>query len=346
MQFQKAQRKQARLRLAVTGPSGSGKTYSALLLAAGIGGKIAVIDTEHGSASLYSDMVDFATLELTPPYTPERYIEALALAAREGFDICIVDSATHEWDGSGGCLDINEQIAQAKFRGNTWSAWSETTPRHRAFIDAMLQSPMHIIATSRSKTETVQGDDKKVKKLGMKAVQRDGFEYEFTVVLDLEHSGHWAVASKDRTRLFPQPHIITAETGKRLAQWLDSGVAEQPPAQQQPPADPEMNADEAKAHLTAIQNAQDMIVLRGQWTVAQRAAKKVGDLAALKRFEEAKDKRKAELDTKAQAEADELQRHTTASDNTDIGTMQNAGDTNTLALFDESDKREAQGEAA
>jgi len=228
MQFTKAVRKKSKLRLALTGPSGSGKTYSALLIAKGLGGKVAVIDTEHGSASLYSDLLDFDSLELTPPYSPERYVAAIQAAEKAGYDILIIDSTTHEWSGSGGCLEINEQTAQAKYRGNTWSAWNETTPRHRRFIDSMLQCNMHIIATGRSKTETSQEDSgngkKKVVKLGMKTEQRDGFEYEFTCVLDIVHDNHYAVASKDRTGLFNgEALVINEHTGKSLLNWLDSG---------------------------------------------------------------------------------------------------------------------------
>lgn len=229
MQFQKAVRKRARLRLALTGPSGSGKTYSALLLAKGLGGRIAVIDTEHGSASLYDNLCEFDTLELEAPYTPERYIEAIKAAEAAQYDVIVVDSTTHEWSGSGGCLELNDHIARTKFQGNTWSAWSATTPRHRAFIDAMLQSPAHIIATGRSKTETAQTEGpngkKKVVKLGMKTEQKDGFEYEFTVVLDLVHDGHIATASKDRTGLFSGDAFpVSEETGVALRNWLDSGV--------------------------------------------------------------------------------------------------------------------------
>jgi len=235
MQFTKAVRKKSKLRLALTGPSGSGKTYSALLIAKGLGGKVAVIDTEHGSASLYSDLMDFDSLELSPPYSPERYIAAIQAAEKAGYDVLIIDSTTHEWSGSGGCLEINEQTAQAKYRGNTWSAWNETTPRHRKFIDSMLQSGMHIIATGRSKTETSQEDTgngkKKVVKLGMKTEQRDGFEYEFTCVLDIVHDNHYAVASKDRTGLFnSEALVINENTGKALLAWLDSGEAVTPVA--------------------------------------------------------------------------------------------------------------------
>ncbi len=228
MQFTKAVRKKSKLRLALTGPSGSGKTYSALLIAKGLGGKVAVIDTEHGSASLYSDLLDFDCLELTPPYSPERYIQAIQAADKSGYDVVIVDSTTHEWSGSGGCLEINEQVAQAKYRGNTWSAWNETTPRHRKFIDSMLQCNMHVIATGRSKTETSQEEingKKKVVKLGMKTEQRDGFEYEFTCVLDIVHENHYAIASKDRTGLFGgSPLVISEYTGKTLRDWLESGA--------------------------------------------------------------------------------------------------------------------------
>lgn len=246
MKFEKAVRKRAKLRLALTGPSGSGKTYGALMIAKGLGGRTAVIDTEHGSASLYSHLCDFDALELEPPYSPERYIEAIKAAEQAGYDNIIVDSTTHEWSGSGGCLEINERHAKAKCQGNTWAAWNDTTPRHRAFIDAMLQANAHVIATGRSKTETTQTEGpngkKKVVKLGMKTEQRDGFEYEFTVVLDLIHDGHFATASKDRTGLFnSEPQPVNEGTGRALLAWLADGAAVQdaPSPAEPPPADAE-----------------------------------------------------------------------------------------------------------
>lgn len=231
--FQRATRQQAKLRLGITGPSGSGKTYSALLLAKGIGGRIACIDTEQGSASLYAHLTDFDTLNLEPPYRPERFVEALKAAENAGYNVLVIDSITHEWSGSGGCLELVDEVSKAKFRGNNWSAWSEVTPRHRAFLDAILHSKMHIIVTLRSKTETAQVEDggrKKVVKLGMKTEQRDGFEYELTTVLDLSHDGHFATASKDRSGLFSDkdPERISIDTGKRLLSWLNSGVAPAP----------------------------------------------------------------------------------------------------------------------
>lgn len=229
MKFAKALRKKAKLRLALTGPSGSGKTYGALEIAKGLGGKTAVIDTEKGSASLYSDRFNFDVLELDPPFTPERFIEAIGAAQEAGYDNLIIDSITHEWSGSGGCLELLDGLAKAKYRGNTWSAWSEITPRHNAFLDAILRSDLHIIATMRSKTETAQvdkGNGKKgVDKLGMKSEQRDGVEYEFTTVLDLNHETHTAMASKDRTGLFSNAEVtqLNELTGKKLMDWLNDG---------------------------------------------------------------------------------------------------------------------------
>lgn len=261
MKFTKAERKKAKLRLALTGPSGSGKTYSALMIAKGIGGKIAVIDSEHGSASLYAHLADFDTLELGPPYSPERYIAAIKAAESAGYSAIVIDSTTHEWSGSGGCLEINEQTAKARFQGNTWSAWNDTTPRHRAFIDAMLQSSAHIIATGRSKTETAQTEGpngkKKVVKLGMKTEQRDGFEYEFTVVLDLVHDGHFATASKDRTGLFAgDPVPVTEDTGRRLLAWLESGADD---------VGDQMRQAAIAQHKAAIAQAQDRKALNELW---------------------------------------------------------------------------------
>ena len=224
VQIRKAKRSAAKARLLITSPSGGGKTYGALLLAKGIGGRTVVIDTEEGSSDLYDTLHDFDVIDLKPPFTPERYIEAITAAEQAGYEVIIVDSVTHCWSGKGGCLELVDDIAKAQFRGNTWSAFSVITPRWRAFVDAILRSSAHVICTGRSKTETAQVEDggrKKVTKLGMKLEARDGLEYEFTCVLDLIHDGHYATVSKDRTGLFTgDPKPIGVETGKRLAAWL------------------------------------------------------------------------------------------------------------------------------
>lgn len=226
--LKKATRKQVKLRLNISAPSGAGKTYSALRMAHGITGdwsKVAVIDTENGSASLYSHLGEFSTIDLAPPFTPEKYTEALKVCVDAGMEVVIIDSTTHEW----ACLiEENELLAQARFRGNTWSAWSQTTPRHDKFINSILHSPVHVITCTRSKMETIMGDDKKVKKVGMKDVQREGWEYELTISLNIDRDTHMATPSKDRTNLFEgkNPFLITEETGKEIAEWCNSGDSE------------------------------------------------------------------------------------------------------------------------
>lgn len=229
--FKKATRKDSKMRLALIGPSGSGKTFSSLLVARGLvgpQGRIAVIDTERGSASLYADVTPFDVCELTPPFTPEKYIEAIKAAEREGYDVIIIDSLSHAWAGTGGILDIHD-AATAKEK-NSWSAWRLVTPRHNDLVDAMLQTPCHLIATLRAKQEYVQvqeGGKAKVQKVGLAPIQRDGIEYEFTLVFDLDAS-HNAVASKDRTSLFDGQVVrLSRITGAKLREWLE-GKAKAP----------------------------------------------------------------------------------------------------------------------
>lgn len=223
--FKKAEKKKAKLRLGVTGPSGSGKTFSALRLATGFGGKIAVIDTEKGSASLYADKFEFDVLELEPPYAPERYIEAMNAAVQAGYDIIIMDSISHAWAGEGGLLNQKEQLDARG--GNSFTNWAKMTPKQERFISALIGCPAHIIVTMRSKQEHVQvseGGKTKIQKVGLAPIQRDGFEYELTTVFDVAIN-HECEASKDRTGLFTDKIFkIDENTGKTFRQWLESGV--------------------------------------------------------------------------------------------------------------------------
>lgn len=284
--IRKARRSATKLRLLLDGPSGSGKTWGALTIAKGLGGRCAVIDTEQGSSDIYDHLHEFDVVDLSPPFAPERYIEAIKACEDAGYDVIVIDSITHEWSGKGGCLELVDEIARAQFRGNTWSAYSVITPRHRAFIDAMLRSPAHIIATGRSKTETAQVDDggrKKVVKLGMKVETRDGVEYEFTTCLSIIHDGHFATASKDRTGLFAgDPKPITVDTGKRLAAWLAGGEAVRivEPAPASAPNTParrlswreRVAAADSVATLGDIADEADEAVSAGKLSPEQRAA--------------------------------------------------------------------------
>ena len=232
--FQKAERSKAKLRLSIDGPSGSGKTHSALLLAGGLvkeGGKIYLIDTERDSATLESGkpgIPEFFHAPLVPPFTPAKYREYIEAAAGEGAEVIIIDSLSHAWSGSGGVLDMHDKAARAQRGGNTWAAWREVTPEHNSLVDTILQSPCHIICTMRTKTawEVVETDKgkKAPQKIGLKPEQREGMEYEFTVVLDLALDGHIATASKDRTSLFDGRHfVLDHKIGEELEDWLSTG---------------------------------------------------------------------------------------------------------------------------
>lgn len=228
--IRKAERKQAKLRIGVSGPSGSGKTYSGLLLARGLVSswdKVGLIDTENGSGELYSHLGDYNVITLEAPFTPERYIEAIKAFEQAGIEALVIDSTSHEWEGTGGCLDIVDKL------GGKYQDWGKVTPRHNAFIQAMLQCDMHIITTTRRKQdyEMTKGSDGKVKveKMGLKEVQRDGFEYELTLALNIDVR-HNASASKDRTGLFmDKPEFIISEkTGEELKAWAESGKSVDP----------------------------------------------------------------------------------------------------------------------
>jgi hypothetical protein len=228
MKLQKAERHQVKLRIGLSGPSGFGKTYSALLLAYGITNdwnKIALIDTENKSASLYSHLGSFNVLSLDEPFTPERYIKAINVCEESDIEIIIIDSISHEWQGKSGCLEIHEQL------GGRFQDWAKVTPRHQSFIDAIILSKCHIITTSRSKVDyslDKDGNGKtKVMKLGTKSITREGFEYELTVNFEFLNDKHLVSASKDRTELFSgKPEfIINSSTGKKLIDWCNLGIS-------------------------------------------------------------------------------------------------------------------------
>jgi len=220
------------MHLLLQGSSGSGKTMSALLLAHGLAAgdwsKVALIDSERGSAHLYADLGAYQVLPLTTPFTPERYLDALAICEQAGMQVIILDSITHCWEY---LLDYH-----ASLPGNSFTAWSKVTPRHNAFVDRLLRSSAHIIATVRSKTEYAlsEKNGKQVpEKLGMKSIQRDGLDYEFSLVFELD-SKHYAVATKDRTRLFAEqpPFRLGEGTGQALLVWCGTGSPTAPQDEQ------------------------------------------------------------------------------------------------------------------
>lgn len=220
--FKKAERTQQKLKIAVIGPSGSGKTLSSILMALGIGKKIAVADTENGSASLYADRYNFDVAEIKPPYTTEKYLKVINESIVEGYDVLVMDSISHVWASQGGLLDQKQQLDE-RGKGNGYTNWASITKKHEQFIAALLHADIHIICTMRSKQDYILQDvnGKSVpKKVGMAPVQRDGMEYEFTTVFDIAMN-HEAEVSKDRSGLWEDKFfIITEETGKTFMKWL------------------------------------------------------------------------------------------------------------------------------
>ena len=280
MQILKAQRTRAKARVGISGPSGSGKTYSALLFAYGLVGdweKICVIDSEVGSSNNYAHLGEFNVLELSAPFSPDRYIEAIKAAESAGMEAIIIDSVSHEWDGKGGCLEINDHLANTKYKGNTWAAWSETTPRHQKFIEAIVGSKAHIIATSRSKTETTLVDGKP-KKVGTKDIQRDGFEYEMTLMFNIDRDSHFAMAVKDRTSLFidRDPFKLSIQTGEEFRKWLETGIDPRKAELEREQAEQKARDSLYEAYLKKLDASKDSDTLKNVYEALKIDAKKLG----------------------------------------------------------------------
>lgn len=249
MVLKKAQRKQAKLKLGISAPAGGGKTIGALLIAYGLmkekypqlkdedlWNKIVIIDSENGSGELYvGSVIDnvkigtYNAVTLTPPFEADKYTSAIEMCYNAGMEVAIIDSVTHLWSGSGGLLEQQNSIA--KRTGNSYTSWRDITPQHNRFVEAMLQTDMHIIATMRSKVDYVQEKDPStgktiVRKVGLNPIAKEGMDYEFTVFLEID-AEHNAFGSKDRTGVVDQKYFkITPKIGAELMNWLESGTTE------------------------------------------------------------------------------------------------------------------------
>lgn len=223
MAFVKAKKEKIWTKVLLGGSSGSGKTYSALRLATGLakkcGSGIAAIDTEAGRIRYYANEFDFSDMQLTEPFTPEKYIEAINEAVGSGFKVLIIDSISHEWNY---CVDIHD-----KMPGNSWTNWSKVTPRHDAFMEKILQAPIHIIATVRGKDEYVleeKNGKQTPKKVGLGFKQRDGVEYNYTATFNIAQDTHIAEATKDNTHIFEGRYeVLTEKDGEALYDWANTG---------------------------------------------------------------------------------------------------------------------------
>ena len=250
MELRKSERKKAKIKMALQAPSGGGKTIGALLIAQGLTNgnfsKIAIIDSENGSADLYAHLGQYNVLSLKPPYTPESYIKAIEVCERAGMEVIIVDSISQSWEE---LLNYHSSLA-----GNSFTNWAKVTPRQNAFIDKILQADAHIIATMRTKQDYVlnQKDGKFIpEKVGLKAIQRNDLDYEFTLVFDIDIK-HFAVSSKDRTGLFMgKPEFtINSDTGKKILDWCNNGT----------------NLQDAREKIKATKTVEELKVLYNQYS--------------------------------------------------------------------------------
>lgn len=229
-EFKKAVKYNAKLRMAIAGPSGAGKTYTALRIGAALanGGKVALVDTEHESASKYADLFEFDTMVLMPPFHPNKFIEAIGMSMKAGYTVLILDSLSHAWSGPGGLLNIVDEIAAKSRTLNTFVAWKDATPIQQNLVEAILRADLHVIGTMRTKQEYIMesidrgGRTVNVpRKIGLAPIQRDGFEYEFDIFMHMDQD-HNGIITKTRCPALKSG--VFKEPGENLAaiisEWL------------------------------------------------------------------------------------------------------------------------------
>lgn len=253
-QVKKATREKIYVKIALMAPSGGGKTYGSLRLSKGMAeeieretgkkAKILMANTESKRGYYYANEFDYDIVDIDPPHNPEKYVELIEFAVKEGYDILIIDSSSHEWEGKGGCLELQQQA------GGTYQSWAKVTPRHNKFINAIADSPIHIIATMRGKDQYEMNKDERgktsVQKLGVGARQRDGFEYEFSCTFLIDQKTNTAEVQKDNTHIFDSegPTVLSESHGVKIMQWANSGEGYTPVVRKE--EDVVNNAEEIK----------------------------------------------------------------------------------------------------
>lgn len=307
--FKQAVKTESKLRLAFTGPAGSGKTYSSLAVATALvpGGRVALLDTEHGSAAKYADIFTFDTVEMESSFHPDRYVEVINAAVTGGYDALILDSMSHAWTGQGGMLDVVNDIARARYNNNTFMAWKDGGVIQNRLIEAILTAPIHIIATMRSKTEyAVEMNERgkqQPRKIGTAPVQRDGFEYEYDVIIDM---GIDNVGIVNKTRCPALTGKVIDKPGAALAatlrEWLHG--APPPPVQQYKDGSTVGAKERAyyQQHIDATGDAPENVDALREWYKAHKngnggTPQPPGKQAAL--ITEDPDAKQAALDTAA-----------------------------------------------
>ena len=310
MSFKPATKKQLKLRLGIVAPAGAGKTFTALAVARGLvgpQGKIALIDTEHRSAEKYADLFDFDVDYITDNCAPARYVEKIHDASQAGFDCIIIDSLSHAWNGPGGALEMVDN-ASRRAKGNSYVAWRDVTPEHNRLVDAMLSAPVHVIATLRAKTEYILetiGGKQVPRKIGMAPIQREGMDYEFDVVADMDHE-HALMITKTRCAALDGKTWIKPGTQSELVttlrDWLDAGDRAEPAVVPDAPVDQgAASLDNADAHRQIMRE-----ILSAQKTLAWNN-KEMGVFAQATCGKPARDASLIELKTLAAALAVQIE---------------------------------------
>ena len=275
--FAPAVKTEAKLRLAIAGPSGSGKTYTALAVATALadGGKVAVLDTEHGSASKYADLFAFDVLNESAPFHPDKVTAAINDAGRGGYAVLILDSMSHFWNGPGGMTDIVDDIARRMKSPNSFAAWKDGTPIQQKMIEAIVSAPLHIIATMRSKQDYILETDERGKqrprKVGMAPIQRDGFEYEFDVFMDMDNDNTGMIA---KTRCPALTNGVFRKPGADVANILREWLHGAPPAPVQQYKDGSTVGAKERAyyqqHIEATGDAPENVAALREWYKAHK----------------------------------------------------------------------------
>jgi hypothetical protein len=299
MSFKKAVKEQAKLRLAIGGIAGTGKTFSSLAIASPMSrmmrelghgeGRIAVIDSERGSASLYADKFDFDVCEIDS-FSPLAYVDKIREAEEAGYDFIIIDSLSHAWAGKDGALDQKDKAAERSSSGNSWTAWAKVTPKQNALIDAMLQSKAHVIATMRQKMKHIQTVDEKgktkIEKVGLELVQRDQIEFEFTLCGEIDHT-HTLKISKTRVdgidldEQFEKPGESFA---RKIYSWLMSGAPARPRVEPSPIVDRDVKPSNSEAAASAAGPSPVMNQLDQVFDMYLKAMANAPDLVELDRI--------------------------------------------------------------
>lgn len=265
-----AVREGARIVLGVSGVSGSGKTYTALQIAWGLANgdasKVGLLDTENKRGSLYSDILvnkdkqvqQFLIGDLYSPFSPQRYAAAIKEFQAAGVEVLVIDSASHEWEGEGGCEDIADD-------GGKVANWKKAKREHKRFMNTLLTCDMHIIVCLRAREKTSFVDPKKPVSLGIQPICEKNFMFEMTASLLIHEQGKYRDILKcpaELQSILDKPDgYLGAREGLALRKWIDGGKQLDP-------------AIERARNTILSRTAEGLVVIESLWSELDAKTKK------------------------------------------------------------------------